>query len=128
VCSKDQTIDGRFVPAGRFVAVSPFVVHRDPSVYRDPESFDITRWGRGEGTAANTFIPFGRGVHKCPGMRLAETESRMAALLLQQRFVVTLTGASAAAAMHPNSLNWFSPGFPQVRHGNAQATCSRRSR
>jgi cytochrome P450 len=67
VCSSDFTVDGVTVPCGRFVAVSPHIVHRNAAVYPNPDVFDATRLSRGQGDVPNTFIPFGRGLHKVGG-------------------------------------------------------------
>lgn len=87
---------GRYrVPERSLVAYSPYLLHRDPAVYTDPEVFDPDRFlagprGPSKSPAASQFMPFGRGLHTCPGRNLARQEIILTIARLLRDFEVTL--------------------------------------
>ena len=67
------------VPHGSVVSISSYLTHRDPTVYPNADEWRPERWleepdlakrVNAEGRLA--YIPFGAGVHRCPGEKLAE--------------------------------------------------------
>lgn len=87
---------GRYrVPARSLIAFSPYILHRDPAVYTDPEVFDPERFlagprGPGKAPAASQFMPYGRGVHTCPGRNLARLEILLTIARLLRDYDVAL--------------------------------------
>lgn len=65
-------ISGFSFPAGHTFLLSPYVVHRMPSIYERPAEFLPHRWEVGSQLRAHAgFLPFGDGLHTCPGRHLA---------------------------------------------------------
>lgn len=57
-------------PAGHNFVLSPFIIHRDARLHADPEAFRPSRWTDERGLGP-TYLSFGRGSHRCPGIDLA---------------------------------------------------------
>ncbi|GGM33987.1 cytochrome P450 [Longimycelium tulufanense] len=72
----DVSLDGIDLPAGSELAFSPYAFHHDPRFFRDPERFDPDRWAPDRVTEVprDTFLPFGSGMHHCPGHHFAHAE------------------------------------------------------
>lgn len=68
-------------PAGHHFMVSPYVIHRDEREYREAESFKLERWTSAT-KPAGAYLPFGHGVHVCPGRHLATITLAVAILRL----------------------------------------------
>ncbi|KAG0456386.1 hypothetical protein HPP92_024174 [Vanilla planifolia] len=62
------------IPAGWKVLPVITGVHLDPSLHSDPSSFNPYRWKRMD-TNEKSFMPFGGGKRKCPGLELARLEA-----------------------------------------------------
>ncbi len=79
LASEDLEIGGVTIRAGE--AVVPFIgaANRDPARYADPDRLDITR------EDVRT-LSFGGGMHICLGQYLARVETRVALVILAQRF------------------------------------------
>lgn len=59
-------------PRGHNFLVSPYVLHRDERYYPEASAFRPERWVDGTGaTRSAPYLPFGRGLHGCPGRDLA---------------------------------------------------------
>ncbi|MGI5348329.1 cytochrome P450 family protein [Streptomyces sp. CA-250714] len=79
--TEDITLDGVFFPAGDPILLSLAAAGRDPRVHGpDADGFDVTRATRRD------HIPFGHGVHHCPGRPLARMEATIALEELFRRF------------------------------------------
>lgn len=67
------TVAGYRFEAGHTVLMSPYVLHRSEQHFDRPDDFVPTRWLASEcGPAARAgFMPFGDGLHACPGRHLA---------------------------------------------------------
>ncbi|CAA6664967.1 unnamed protein product [Spirodela intermedia] len=68
----DVEYKGYLIPKGWKVMPLFRNIHHNPEFFHDPEIFDASRF-----TASpkpNTFLPFGNGVHACPGNELAKLE------------------------------------------------------
>ena len=77
-----QTIDlpaaNMTIPHGSVVSISSYLTHHDPAVYSNADQWRPERWleepdlakrVNSEGRLA--YMPFGAGVHRCPGEKLA---------------------------------------------------------
>ena len=60
-------LGGQNVPSGSAIQVNLAAANRDPDVFLLPDIFDPTRQSRDD-------LSFGRGVHTCPGSRMATAE------------------------------------------------------
>lgn len=78
--SVDVSIDDKMsrVPQGSVVSISPFLTHRDPGIYTRADEWHPERWlqdqdlpKRLNSAGQLAYVPFGAGVHRCPGEKLA---------------------------------------------------------
>lgn len=68
----DVEFEGYVIPKGWKVLPLFRSIHHSPEFFPNPEKFDPSRF---EVTPkANTYMPFGNGVHSCPGSELAKLE------------------------------------------------------
>ncbi|KAK2373400.1 abscisic acid 8'-hydroxylase CYP707A2 [Trifolium repens] len=69
---EDVEYQGYLIPKGWKVLPLFRNIHHSPNNFKDPEKFDPSRFE--VATKPNTFMPFGSGVHACPGNELAKLE------------------------------------------------------
>jgi cytochrome P450 len=83
---------GHGVPAGAYVNYCSWASHRLPHVFPDPESFIPERFERERKTALprGAYVPFGGGSRICIGKRFGQTEVKLVAAQLLQRFRLDL--------------------------------------
>lgn len=98
------------LPAGTELAYCQHALHRDPDLYSDPLTFNPDRWLDGTLTLPpGAFVPFGGGVHRCMGERLAMTEMITALATMLRRWRLELAPGQtvrtvAWATVRPRSL------------------------
>ncbi|KAH7865090.1 hypothetical protein Vadar_002074 [Vaccinium darrowii] len=68
----DVEYEGYLIPKGWKVMPLFRNIHHNPEFYVDPQNFDPSRFE--VVPKPNTFMPFGTGVHACPGNELAKLE------------------------------------------------------
>lgn len=69
---EDVEIQGYTIPKGWKVLPLFRSIHHSPKLFPQPHKFDPSRFQ--VTPKANTYMPFGRGVHSCPGNELAKLE------------------------------------------------------
>ncbi|KAG8645490.1 abscisic acid 8'-hydroxylase CYP707A2 [Manihot esculenta] len=69
---EDVEYEGYLIPKGWKVLPLFRNIHHSPEIFPDPEKFDPSRFE--VAPKPNTFMPFGNGVHSCPGNELAKLE------------------------------------------------------
>jgi cytochrome P450 len=76
------------VPAGGEVLVSPLALHHDPRYFPNPTRFDPDRWGpdRAAPPDRHAYLPFGTGLHHCPGHHFAQTEMAIVTAVVAARW------------------------------------------
>ncbi|GKA93133.1 abscisic acid 8'-hydroxylase 4 [Tanacetum coccineum] len=68
----DVVYDGYLIPKGWKVMPLFRNIHHNPEFFNDPENFDPFRFENPP--KPNTYMPFGNGIHACPGNELAKLE------------------------------------------------------
>lgn len=91
VATRDVHLGGYRFARGHMFMLSPYVLHRDHSVYSDAESFVPQRWLDGA-PSPGTYLPFGRGSHRCPGSDMATTSLVALALSILARYEIRRSG------------------------------------
>nr|GLL44375.1 abscisic acid 8'-hydroxylase 1-like [Ipomoea trifida] len=69
---EDVEFEGYLIPKGWKVLPLFRNIHHSPENFPEPEKFDPSRFE--EAPKPNTFMPFGSGIHACPGNELAKLE------------------------------------------------------
>ncbi|KAH6782206.1 cytochrome P450 [Perilla frutescens var. hirtella] len=102
----DVEYKGCLIPKGWKVMPLFRNIHHNPEFFADPQKFDPTRF---EGSPKpNTFMPFGSGVHACPGNELAKLEMLILVHHLTSQFRYELVGSESGIEYGP---------FPVPLHG-----------
>jgi cytochrome P450 len=83
---------GHRVPAGAYVSYSSWASHRLPEVFPHPDAFVPERFTRERKAALprGAYVPFGGGSRICIGKRFGQTEVKLVATLLLQRYRLEL--------------------------------------
>ncbi|KAL8252870.1 hypothetical protein R6Q59_036563 [Mikania micrantha] len=69
---EDVEVEGYLIPRGWKVLPLFRTIHYSSDFFPDPDKFDPSRFEIAP--RVNTFMPFGNGVHSCPGSELAKVE------------------------------------------------------
>ncbi|KAL0438719.1 UNVERIFIED_CONTAM: Abscisic acid 8'-hydroxylase [Sesamum latifolium] len=102
----DVEYKGYLIPKGWKVMPLFRNIHHNPEFFANPQKFDPMRF---EGTLRpNTFMPFGSGVHACPGNELAKLEMLILVHHLASHFRYELVGCESGIEYSP---------FPVPLHG-----------
>jgi cytochrome P450 len=108
----DVDLGGVHIRPGTEVAFSQYALHHDPRMYPDPARFNPDRWlpDRAAMLPKGAFVPFGGGLHHCPGYSFAETEIIVVATAVAARWqLVPAVGKPVhprlTATMRPNQLS-----------------------
>lgn len=108
----DVEYKGCLIPKGWKVMPLFRNIHHNPEFFADPQKFDPTRF---EGAPKpNTFMPFGSGVHACPGNELAKLEMLILVHHLTSQFRYELVGSESGIEYGP---------FPVPLHGLPARFC-----
>ncbi len=85
---RDYEFAGSTVPRGAYVNYCSWASHRIPEFFPDPEAFIPERFTRERKAALprGAYVPFGGGQRVCIGKRFGQTEVKLVATMLLQRF------------------------------------------
>ncbi|VVA26720.1 PREDICTED: abscisic acid 8'-hydroxylase [Prunus dulcis] len=102
----DVEYKGYLIPKGWKVMPLFRNIHHNPEFFSDPQNFDPSRFE--VGPKPNTFMPFGKGVHACPGNELAKLEMLILVHHLVIKFGWEVEGSQSGIQYGP---------FPVPQHG-----------
>ncbi|XP_077224377.1 abscisic acid 8'-hydroxylase 4-like [Tasmannia lanceolata] len=102
----DVEYKGYLIPKGWKVLPLFRNIHHNPEFFPDPHKFDPSRFE--VAPKPNTFMPFGNGVHACPGNELAKLEMLILVHHLVTKFRWEVVGSQSGIQYSP---------FPVPQHG-----------
>ncbi|OVA10475.1 Cytochrome P450 [Macleaya cordata] len=102
----DVEYKGYLIPKGWKVMPLFRNIHHNPEFFSDPHKFDPSRFE--VAPKPNTFMPFGTGVHACPGNELAKLEILILIHHLVTKFRWKVVGSQSGIQYGP---------FPIPQHG-----------
>lgn len=102
----DVEYKGYLIPKGWKVMPLFRNIHHNPDFFFDPQKFDPSRFE--DVVRPNTFMPFGSGVHACPGNELAKLEMHVMIHHLASQFRYEVVGSQGGIEYGP---------FPIPSHG-----------
>lgn len=88
---EELMIDDMRIPPKSWILVPSFNIHRDSRWFPQPFTFDPSRWDpiKISNIKNNSFIPFGIGMHRCPGSELALAELSVLVSLVVKHFDIS---------------------------------------
>ncbi|PON65084.1 Cytochrome P450 [Parasponia andersonii] len=102
----DVEYKGYLIPKGWKVMPLFRNIHHNPEFFTDPQKFDPSRFE--VAPKPNTFMPFGSGIHACPGNELAKLEILIMVHHLVTNFGWEIVGSESGIQYGP---------FPVPRNG-----------
>ncbi|KAK6245241.1 hypothetical protein SCA6_008331 [Theobroma cacao] len=95
----DVEYKGYLIPKGWKVMPLFRNIHHNPEFFTDPQKFDPSRFE--VAPKPNTFMPFGNGVHACPGNELAKLEMLIMTHHLVSKFRWEVVGSQSGSQYGP---------------------------
>ncbi|KAG6624659.1 abscisic acid 8'-hydroxylase CYP707A1-like [Carya illinoinensis] len=95
----DVEYKGYLIPKGWKVMPLFRNIHHNPEFFSDPQRFDPSRFD--VAPKPNTFMPFGSGVHACPGNELAKLEILIMIHHLVTKFRWEVVGSNSGIQYSP---------------------------
>ncbi|TYH17754.1 hypothetical protein ES288_A05G215900v1 [Gossypium darwinii] len=95
----DVEYKGYLIPKGWKVMPLFRNIHHNPHFFTDPQKFDPSRFE--VAPKPNTFMPFGSGVHACPGNELAKLEMLIVTHHLVSKFRWEVVGSESGIQYGP---------------------------
>ncbi|PON82070.1 Cytochrome P450 [Trema orientale] len=95
----DVEYNGYLIPKGWKVMPLFRNIHHNPEFFSDPQNFDPSRFE--VSPKVNTFMPFGNGVHSCPGNELAKLEMLILIHHLVTKFRWEVVGSQSGIQYGP---------------------------
>ncbi|KAL9270329.1 Abscisic acid 8'-hydroxylase CYP707A2-like protein [Drosera capensis] len=99
---EDVEYEGYLIPKGWKVMPLFRNIHHNPANFPDPEKFDPSRFE--VAPKPNTFLPFGNGVHSCPGNELARLEILVLLHHITTKYRWTIIGPQSEIQYGPFAL------------------------
>ncbi|KAK6130858.1 hypothetical protein DH2020_035404 [Rehmannia glutinosa] len=97
----DVEYKGYLIPKGWKVMPLFRNIHHNPEFFDEPQKFDPTRFEYDGPLKPNTFMPFGSGVHACPGNELAKLEMLILVHHLTSHFRYEVVGSESGIQYGP---------------------------
>ncbi|XP_059647793.1 abscisic acid 8'-hydroxylase 4 [Cornus florida] len=102
----DVEYEGYLIPKGWKVMPLFRSIHHNPELFTNPQHFDPSRFE--VAPKPHTFMPFGNGVHACPGNELAKLQMLILIHHLVTKFRWEVVGSESGIEYRP---------FPVPQHG-----------
>ncbi|OIV92921.1 hypothetical protein TanjilG_20583 [Lupinus angustifolius] len=99
---EDVEYQGHLIPKGWKVLPLFRNIHHSPDNFKEPEKFDPSRFEAAP--KPNTFMPFGSGIHACPGNELAKLEMLVLLHYLTTKYRWSMEGAKNGIQYGPFAL------------------------
>ncbi|XP_019445120.1 PREDICTED: abscisic acid 8'-hydroxylase 3-like isoform X2 [Lupinus angustifolius] len=99
---EDVEYQGHLIPKGWKVLPLFRNIHHSPDNFKEPEKFDPSRFEAAP--KPNTFMPFGSGIHACPGNELAKLEMLVLLHHLTTKYRWSMEGAKNGIQYGPFAL------------------------
>ncbi|GLT91370.1 hypothetical protein SLE2022_092610 [Rubroshorea leprosula] len=99
---EDVEYEGYLIPKGWKVLPLFRNIHHSPEIFPDPEKFDPSRFK--VAPKPNTFMPFGNGIHSCPGNELAKLEMLVLLHHLTTKYRWSTVGTNSGIQYGPFAL------------------------
>ncbi|XP_057448823.1 abscisic acid 8'-hydroxylase CYP707A2-like [Lotus japonicus] len=99
---EDVEYQGYLIPKGWKVLPLFRNIHHSPENFKDPAKFDPSRFE--VAPKPNTFMPFGSGIHACPGNELAKLEILVLLHHLTTKYRWSVAGAKSGIQYGPFAL------------------------
>ncbi|KAL6985575.1 hypothetical protein U1Q18_018951 [Sarracenia purpurea var. burkii] len=99
---EDVEFEGYHIPKGWKVLPLFRNIHHSPDNFPDPEKFDPSRFE--DAPKPNTFMPFGNGIHSCPGNELAKLEILVLVHHLTTKYRWSMVGPQSGIQYGPFAL------------------------
>ncbi|KAH1266709.1 Abscisic acid 8'-hydroxylase 1 [Glycine max] len=99
---EDVEYQGYLIPKGWKVLPLFRNIHHSPDNFKEPEKFDPSRFEAAP--KPNTFMPFGSGIHMCPGNELAKLEILVLLHHLTTKYRWSVVGAKNGIQYGPFAL------------------------
>ncbi|KAK1305617.1 Abscisic acid 8'-hydroxylase 1 [Acorus calamus] len=99
---EDVEYEGYLIPKGWKVLPLFRNIHHSPDIFPDPEKFDPSRFE--VAPKPNTFMPFGNGIHSCPGNELAKLEMLVLLHHLTTKYRWSTSGSESGIQFGPFAL------------------------
>ncbi|GLT81028.1 hypothetical protein SLA2020_524360 [Shorea laevis] len=99
---EDVEYEGYLIPKGWKVLPLFRNIHHSPEIFPDPEKFDPSRFE--VAPKPNTFMPFGNGIHSCPGNELAKLEMLVLLHHLTTKYRWSMVGTNSGIQYGPFAL------------------------
>ncbi|GKV10502.1 hypothetical protein SLEP1_g21851 [Rubroshorea leprosula] len=99
---EDVEYEGYLIPKGWKVLPLFRNIHHSQEIFPDPEKFDPSRFE--VAPKPNTFMPFGNGIHSCPGNELAKLEMLVLLHHLTTKYRWSTVGANSGIQYGPFAL------------------------
>jgi (+)-abscisic acid 8'-hydroxylase len=99
---EDVEYEGYLIPKGWKVLPLFRNIHHNADIFSDPGKFDPSRFE--VAPKPNTFMPFGSGIHSCPGNELAKLEISVLIHHLTTKYRWSIVGPSDGIQYGPFAL------------------------
>ncbi|XP_031501495.1 abscisic acid 8'-hydroxylase 3-like [Nymphaea colorata] len=99
---EDVEYEGYLIPKGWKVLPLFRNIHHNPEIFPDPEKFDPSRFE--VAPKAHSFLPFGNGIHSCPGNELAKLEILVLLHHITTKYRWTFLGSQSGIQYGPFAL------------------------